>query len=126
MVVLDTSALLFWTLDPAKLSKPAAAAITASSDIHISAISLWEIGIKESRGKLILPLTLRDFASRLQTVRGVEIAPVTAEIWMRNVELEWEHRDPADRTIVAMALMLNAPLVTSDRIIRSFYKNTVW
>jgi len=32
----------------------------------------------------------------------------------------------ADRTIVATAILLSIPLVTSDRIIKQFYAETVW
>jgi PIN domain nuclease of toxin-antitoxin system len=44
MVLLDTCALIWWTLDPKELSKPAA---RACDEIHetggiISSISIWE------------------------------------------------------------------------------------
>ena len=56
-VVLDTSALLYWTLLPGSLSGPARAAIETASEglgCFVSAISLWEIALKAKRGQLTL------------------------------------------------------------------------
>jgi len=40
--------------------------------------------------------------------------------------LEWDHRDPVDRTIVATAKKRRLPIITKDQRIRRFYKRTVW
>ena len=126
MIVLDTSALIFWTLDRERLSEAAMAAIADVDRILVSSISIWEIGIKVSRGGLSIPLTVREFADRLIQVDRVELLPVDTAIWLKNIELEWSHRDPADRTIVAVALLHACPLVTSDRAIREFYPDAIW
>ena len=52
MIVLDTSALLFWTLDPAQLTPAAAQAIEQADRIVVSSISIWEIALKVKRGSL--------------------------------------------------------------------------
>ena len=126
MVVLDTSALLFWTLDRPKLSAAAASAIADADRILVSSISIWEIGIKVSKGRLSIPVPVREYAERLQLVDRVEILPVDTETWLTNLDLQWEHRDPADRSIVATALLRSCPLVTSDTTIRAFYPQSVW
>jgi len=126
MIVLDTAILLFWTLDRRKLSAQAKKAITSAEKILISSISIWEIGIKVKRGKLTIPLTLRSYTEKLKLIDKVEIIPVTEETWIRNIELDWDHKDPADRTIVAMAGLFGTPLVTSDRKIRKFYLPSIW
>lgn len=126
MVVLDTSALLFWTLEPARLSPPASAAIGGSDRRLVSAISLWEVGVKAGKGSLRLPMSVRDYADRVLALNGVEVLTVDWETWLANLELPWIHRDPADRTIVATARMRSCPLVTSDQVIRAFYPAAVW
>jgi len=126
VIVLDTSALIFWTLDRERLSEAAMAAIADADRILVSSISIWEIGIKVSRGGLSIPLTVREFADRLIQVDRVELLPVDTAIWLKNIKLEWSHRDPADRTIVAVALLHACPLVTSDRAIREFYPEAIW
>ncbi len=125
-IVLDTSTLIYWTLDPEKLSQSARQSLAQADRIVISSISIWEIGLKISKGQLAIPLPITDFAAQLAQVQGVEIAAVDVETWLANLALDWPHRDPADRTIVATAQLLNAPLLTSDRVIRQFYAQAVW
>ena len=126
MVVLDTSALLFWTLDRPRLSEAAASAIADADRILVSSISIWEIGIKVSKSRLSIPIPVREYAERLQLVDRVEVLPADTETWLTNLELQWDHRDPADRSIVATALLRSCPLVTSDTTIRAFYPRAVW
>ena len=126
IIVLDTSALIYWTLDPPELSAKATQAIEAAESIQISSISIWEIGIKIKRRKLSLPMELRTYVQKLKLVDRLEMIPVSDEIWIGNLELGWNHKDPADRTIVALAGILDCTLITSDKTIRRFYKRTVW
>lgn len=126
MVVLDTSALLYWTFSPEQLSANAAKAIEEAREVAISSISIWEIGLKVKRGRLELPLSPDAFVLKLKETDRVRIEPVTEVTWLKNLELTWEHKDPADRTIVATAALFSCPLVTSDLEIRSFYAGVVW
>ena len=54
--VLDTSALIYWTLDPTKLTATAQAALQQAARLIVSSISIWEIGVKVQKGSLQLPL----------------------------------------------------------------------
>lgn len=125
-VVLDTSALIYWTLDPARLSGPAHDALAQTDRYVVSSISIWEIGLKVAKGQLTIPLSIADYAARLSHVQGVDIVPVDTETWLTNLALDWTHRDPADRTIVATAMMLDVPLLTSNRTMRQFYAQAIW
>ena len=125
-VVLDTSALLFWTLDPERLSQAATRAVSDADRILVSSISVWEIGIKVKRERLSLPVSFREFTDNLEQLDRLDILPVDVGTWMRNIELDWTHRDPADRTIVATASLHACALVTSDSVIREFYPWTIW
>ncbi|WP_255377593.1 hypothetical protein [Planktothrix sp. PCC 11201] len=40
--------------------------------------------------------------------------------------LEWEHRDPADRVVVAIAQRNQADIITADQKIASFYSSVIW
>jgi PIN domain nuclease of toxin-antitoxin system len=126
MILLDTNALFFWTLDPKALSQKAANAIQDAEIVHISSISIWEIGIKVKRGKLTLPLSLREYVEKLNHIGRFKILPVDEAVWLKNIELEWEHNDPADRTIVATAEILACSLASSDAAIKNYYPNTIW
>lgn len=125
-VVLDTSALIYWTLAPDNLTDIARRAIDEADQIILSAISLWEIGLKAKQGRLELPLEIVEYAEKVQRLRGVSVKPVDVATWLKNLDLEWAHRDPADRTIVATAVLHDCPLISSDRLIKQFYSQTIW
>lgn len=126
MILLDTSAILFWSQNRSLLSGPALRAINEADSIAISAISLWEVGWKLKIGKLRLPISAKEFHERLQKIDHVTFLPTTADIWLKTVDLDWDHRDPADRVIVATALQFECPLITSDQTIREFYSGSIW
>ena len=99
MVVLDTSALLYWAFAPEMLTEKAAAAIASAQEIVINSISIWEIGLKVKNGKLDLPLSPAAFVVQLEMTDKVRIEPVSAAIWLKSLELAWAHKDPADRAL---------------------------
>ena len=94
--------------------------------VAVSSISIWEIGIKVKRDRLRIPLSIADFTARLEQVDGIDLLPVDTATWLKNLDLDWDHRDPADRTIVATAALRNCPLVTSDATIRAYYTQAIW
>lgn len=129
MIVLDTHALLWWALDPEKLSTRAAQSCQAMEveGGYASAISIWELGTKVKRGKLELGFSIGEFARRLERSSVIEFVPVDVTVWLRSLALPWEHRDPADRVIVATALLKGQPLLTKDQPIHDFDGiQTVW
>lgn len=126
MIVLDTSVLIFWTLDPDRLSPKAKQAIEQADRILISSISIWEIAFKVKRQKLDIPLPINEYVDRLRQLGSLEIRAVDIQTWLDNVDLPWDHRDPADRTIVALAARNDCPLITSDEMIANFFAKTIW
>ena len=127
IAVLDTCALVWAALSPVEMT-PAARAVVEdpANDFLVSSISLWEIALKVKRGRLDLGMPVRGFVHRLESMGNMEIVAVTTQLWLRSVELEWEHPDPADRIIVATADLRGVPIVTADTRIRGYYANVVW
>lgn len=126
MVVLDTLTVLFWSQNRSLLSEPALNAINEADSIGIPVISLWEIGWKLKMGRLRLPVTAEELRERLHRVDRVTFLATTADIWLATVNLDWGHRDSADRVIVATAMLNRCPLVTSDKLVRQYYDRAVW
>ena len=128
MPLLDTCALLWYTLDYEKLSAKAkleCEQIPKGGGI-VSAITIWEIGLKIKNGKLDINTNIEDFVYRLRKMGSIEIVSVDETIWLKNLALDWSHKDPADRTIVATAIIKNLPIITSDKIISDFYDDVIW
>lgn len=126
MLVLDTVGLLYWTLTPDLLTAKARRLIADADSLIISSISVWEIAVKAKRGRIVLPFSIDDYVARLTRLEKLETKPVNTETWLMSVALDWEHRDPADRVIVATAMLLNCDLITSDRVIADFFPQAQW
>jgi PIN domain nuclease of toxin-antitoxin system len=129
VIVVDTHVLLWWAFDPDKLSVEAQRRVD-NMDRHggfASAISIWEIGVKIKRRKLELPISIEELAGRIERGGVLELLPVDTSTWLRSLSLAWEHPDPADRVIVATALMRGVPLLTKDATIHAFQEVTcIW
>lgn len=129
MVVLDTCSLLWWTLQPERLSRKAADLCEqlSTSPGWVSAISFWEIGIKQQKGQIDLPVSLEEYVTRVKHTGAVRIVPVDESVWLKSLALNWKDPDPADRVVVATALTCEAPLLTKDAKMRRWRGvETVW
>ena len=111
-LLLDTVALILAVESPELLGKRATAALENPANIlELSAISLSEIAIKSSRGKL--KLTDRTTRRAVEEL-GVRILPYTAEHAFGLFALPPHHADPFDRQIIAQALAEDIPVATCD------------
>ena len=128
-IILDTCALLWWSLDPDELSPVAKTTILKmeqSKNGITSAMAIWEIAIKVKNQKLDLGVPLAKYVARLKQSDVVKIMPVETDILVDSVNLDWSHRDPVDRIMVALANHYDAPIITRDEKIRNFYGNVIW
>lgn len=119
MLILDTCALVFDSLDPARLSKKAAAAIAQADDAGTLAccdISLWEIAMLVSKGRLNPGTDSQKFIQLVLAARNIKVLPITPEIASRSAQPDFcPHGDPADRLIAATTILHKSKLVTSDQ-----------
>ena len=128
-IVLDTCALIWWSLDPDKLSttaKDACREMEKGKNGLVPSISIWEIAIKIKNKKLDLGVDLERYVATLKKSDVVQIIPIDEDIWLKSVSLDWTHRDPADRVVVALAEITQSAIITSDRQIKSFYSKVIW
>lgn len=128
-IILDTCALLWWSLDPDKLSDSALVAIEqmekAKNGITPS-MAIWEIAIKVKNKKLDLGVPLDTYVTKLKQSDVIQIIPVDEDILIKSVNLQWSHRDPVDRIMVAIALYNGFSIITKDLAIREFYDKSIW
>ena len=92
----------------------------------VASISLWEIAIKIKNQKLDLGVALTTYLETLQQSDVITIIPIDENLWLESVSLEWSHKDPADRVIVALAKKYQADLITADKIIMGSYDSVIW
>jgi PIN domain nuclease of toxin-antitoxin system len=131
MIVLDTHAWIWWVSNPEFLSDKAKQIIdeaVTNRNVLISSISVWEVAILVSRGRLKLTMNPDDWVAASEALPFFDFVPVSNSIALKSVQLPGIlHNDPADRIIIATAISMGAVLVTKDEKIRSYsHVKTVW
>ena len=88
--------------------------------ILLSAITVWEIALLVDTGRIDLDVPDAAWIERFLDRPGIEAVPLGHQAASRSYQLHHlEHRDPADRLLIATAIELACPLVTYDeRIVR--------
>jgi PIN domain nuclease of toxin-antitoxin system len=115
-VLLDTH-LLLWALgSPLKLSANTRKLVD-TSEVYVSAASIWEISIKAALGKI-----KADAAEILATIQpaGLTLLPVSGEHAARVARLPAHHKDPFDRILIAQALTEPMILLTNDKALERY------
>ena len=116
MLLLDTNALIWLRTGDDRLGRTARRALNNAldnGDLAVSAMTLWEVAMLKSKGRLDFPEDVRLWRQEMLDEGLVEI-PVDGAIATRAGLLPNMHGDPADRIIIATALE-GHQLVTTDR-----------
>lgn len=125
MYLLDTHTLLWYFEGDPSLSANAKRAIVSSQHVSISIVSLWEITIKKSLGKLSCKYQLAEL-SQLCITAQISVLPVTIDHLENLSSLPFINRDPFDRLLVAQAITEGLTLITKDEFIPSYSVSTLW
>jgi PIN domain nuclease of toxin-antitoxin system len=116
-LLLDTQIVIWATFEIRKLPAAARQQIANASAIYISAVSLWEIGMKVSAGKL--KLSMNDLEAKLVAANAVPLA-LTWTHAVRSCDVAPFHRDPFDRLLLAQAVTEPLHLLTADESLKSY------
>ena len=110
-VLLDTHILLWWLSDDRRLPPKVAAVVArGGTAVFVSAVSVAEISIKSSLGKLVLP---NDLLAAVST-SGFSQLPFTAGHAIALQNLPWHHRDPFDRMLISQAMVESLVFASVD------------
>lgn len=112
-LLLDTHVVIWWLTDSAELAPDVKELLDTEPAVYVSAVSPWEIALKQAVGKLHGP---EDLAERVRDSQFNPL-PVTAGHGVRAGRLPAHHRDPFDRVLVAQAQIEGMTLVTRDQYI---------
>jgi len=119
-LVLDTHVVLWALLDPGRLSASTAEQlIDPDNTLLVSIVTAWEIAIKQSLGKLVLPGPAESWLPPACAAFHVDWLPVSHEDALRVRSLPWHHRDPFDRLLIAQ-IHGDRVLVSADRAFTAY------
>jgi len=115
-ILLDTNALLWLLTEPSRLNSAALAVISdPATEVYVSSASAWEVATKARLGKLDAGPLLATWPETLAAMSAVDL-PVDASDAILAGTLDWDHRDPFDRMIVAQAARRGLTIATSDKV----------
>lgn len=124
--LLDTHAFIWFIEGDKQLPKTIQNKIAdINNECFLSIASLWEIAIKSSSGKLELKIpfaTIADFI--LQT--EIKVLPIEFPHLLKLGDLEFIHKDPFDRLIIAQAITQNLTLLSVDKHFKDYPVKCIW
>jgi PIN domain nuclease of toxin-antitoxin system len=126
-VLIDTHVFIWWTSDVKKLSKTVSD-LLQSPDIEIvlSIVSIWEMQIKSSLGKLEFRIELPQLVQEQIDRNRIEILPLALSHIYALTNLPNHHRDPFDRILIAQSMETGLQLVSIDRKFDDYINNRLW
>ena len=116
-LLLDTHALI-WTLEnnPSLSDSARDAIVNGENLVFVSAVSVWEISVKQAMGKLHVPDNL------IEEIKIHRFTPL--EINLQHAHLAGRlpaiHKDPFDRMLIAQSMLEKLTIVTRDQIINQY------
>lgn len=122
-IIIDTHTLYWFLTADKRLSRTAKNTIEEAETIVIPTIVLLELLYLFQKKKQVelFPIAFKSFKKDKKYILASLDVAILEEVLKAPSILEIH-----DRTIVATAQMLNAPIVTKDRTIRKMYKETIW
>jgi len=124
-LLLDSHVFIWWiedTLPPAIRD----ACVDVGNRVLVSAVSAWELQIKQDLGKLKLSLPVQTLFDRQLSGNGLELLPIQLpHIWAL-ADLPRLHGDPFDRLLIAQAQHEGLTLVSADSIMRAYPVEVLW
>ena len=115
-LLLDTNVILWWLLDDPTLTDEMKTRLDEEPDVFYSPISVWEVTIKQAKGKLPGPA---DLAEQIRDSGFVEM-PVAVRHFMAAGRLPLHHNDPFDRMLIAQAIAEGLVLVSRDSTMQKY------
>lgn len=131
MILLDTHVLIWWFENSRHLPASVRQKINRHSKdntLAVSAMSIWEIALLVKKKRLVLTMDIETWVSKVSALPFMQVIAPNQWVMMKSALLpEPFHPDPADRILVATALVHHATLVTKDaKIINYPHVPTYW
>ena len=126
-LLLDTCTVL-WAIDErTQLSDQARALIVdLGNEVYLSAISAWEIALKQERGNLVLSEPAFRYVPKQRHAHGYLELPLDETAALRSGRLPALHKDPFDRMLVCQAIEHGLVILTPDAHISQYPVRTIW
>lgn len=125
--LLDTCTFL-WLLEDSKQLSPSVRSLIERREnrVHFSAVSAWEIAVKNVSGKLALPKSVDDFVMEGREGHQLDSLVFDEPCAFHLARLPPIHRDPFDWMLICQAIEHDLTILTPDPMIRRYPIKTLW
>jgi len=113
-LLLDTHIWLWWINQDNQLSDKHKNQIAEAKNVFVSSVSCWELVMLHQRQRIDLSGDFEDWFSIALAGANIVCLPITAAIAIKSACLDFHHRDPADRFIIATSLVNDCHLMSFD------------
>lgn len=125
-IIIDTHTFLWFINEQPELSATIKTLIESDTDVLLSVVSLWEIAVKVSIGKMTLPDTFEQFIPEQLMINDIEILPIALPHLTLISSLPFHHRDPFDRLLIAQSIVEDLPIASIDKVFDAYGVNRIW
>ncbi|MBA3872439.1 MAG: type II toxin-antitoxin system VapC family toxin [Anaerolineae bacterium] len=126
-LLLDTHTFLWFISKSPKITLEARNQITDNPDqLFLSIVSLWEIAIKVSIGKLTLQQPFETLFPHQLRINGIKQLEVSVSHTALVSKLPFHHNDPFDRMLIAQAITENVAIISADKAFDAYGVDRLW
>jgi len=119
-LLLDTHLLLWWLAADPRLSPSVLDLVQRpEAEVFVSKVSLWELAIKQSLGKVRVALAELEAQVPRQGFQWLPIQNAHL-LAVAQLEIDPHHRDPFDRLLVCQSRVEPMQLLTADRSLQRY------
>lgn len=126
-LLVDSHALLWFDEGNQRLGAKAQAMMSDPwNELLLSTVSIWEIAIKVSLGKLRLLESFDAYMQRVIHDNGLVNLPISLDHLKTLLTLPFHHRDPFDRLLISQAMVENMSILSADTLFDKYPITRIW
>ena len=126
-VLIDTHVFIWWTSDVTRLSSRVNdLLLDPSTEVVLSIVSIWEMQIKLSLGKLQFKTNLQELIDDEISRNKIELLSLSLSHIYALSNLPQYHRDPFDRILISQSIDTNLQIVSIDEKFDAYGVNRFW
>ena len=124
--LIDTQILIWLFISPNKIPSNIQNLLkNLDNEIYVSKVSIWEIAIQVSIGKLIIPFEIKKLIFEIKGM-NIKILNIKNQHLIKVTDLPFHHKDPFDRLIISQAFIERMTIISSDNHFSKYDVKVLW
>ena len=126
-LLLDTHTFIWFVIDSPRLSIVVRGLIEdENNEKLLSIVSVWEIAIKQSTGKLSFGVPFQEFVEQQLSLNSIDLLNINLDHLAVVATLPLQHRDPFDRLLISQSIVEKIPILSIDSAFDTYPIERLW